>query len=122
MQGAGACQTQLAMGDVLFNVFEYPGFFPRPYVGDDNHSRAALNERMLCFSRLCGTLSAGWDGDRQKGKSKGNQIAVSKHGELLPGGTYRQPRGETGGKLGGDLVLQFKRGIKAQLKLARFCH
>lgn len=97
-------------------MFKYPGCLLQPYVKDDNHSRASLNEQMLCFSRLCGTLSAEWDRDRQRGKSRGNQIAVSKHGEFLPGGTYRQPRGEMGGKLGGELVLQFERGIKAQLK------
>lgn len=52
---------------------------------------------------------------KKEQNTKGNQIAVSKCGEFLPGGTYRQPREETGGKLGGDLVLEFKRGIKAEV-------
>lgn len=67
MQGAGACQTQLAIGDEPLNVLIHPSCFPQPYVKEDNHSRTALNQWMLCFSRLWEPCLQSGTAGRQRG-------------------------------------------------------
>lgn len=118
IQGAGACLTQLAIGDELLNVLKNPSCFPQPYVKDDNHSRAALNQQMLCFSGLWEPCLQSGTAGRQRGIEP---LSVSTE-SCSPEGVTRQPAGGRGGKLGGDLVLQVKRGIKAHQKLKGFCH
>jgi len=96
IQGAGACLTQLAIGDELLNVLKNPSCFPQPYVKDDNHSRAALNQQMLCFSGLWEPCLQSGTAGRQRGIEP---LSVSTE-SCSPEGVTRQPAGGKGWETG----------------------